>query len=136
MQWRRYLWGIGACPPSSFGNSVHSAAGASLPVKISKITKEKHVLNFHISRQKHAETHVNRLKQSWKQNKSRTEEERKNLCCAPRPHFLATPLAKDKFFKQLSGALQKIVQLHVPNFPDNNYVFCFQSFPVCYLVGF
>jgi len=63
-QWRRYLWGIGACAPSRFGNSVHSAAAASLIVKISKITEEKHVLNFHLSRQKHANTHVNRLKQS------------------------------------------------------------------------
>src|SRR6218665_589621 len=54
----------GTCPHSSFGNSVHSAASCSLTVKISKITKEKHVLHFPLSRQKHAETHVNRLKQS------------------------------------------------------------------------
>jgi len=32
--------------PSNFGNSVHSAASASLTVNISKITKEKHVLHF------------------------------------------------------------------------------------------
>jgi|SRR6218665_552216 len=63
-QWRRYLWGIGARAPSSFVNSVHSAAAASLTVKTSKITKEKHVLNFHLSREKHAKTHVCRLKQS------------------------------------------------------------------------
>ena len=45
-------------------NSVHSAAAAILTVKISKLTKEKHVLHFHLSCQKHAKTHVNRLKQS------------------------------------------------------------------------
>ena len=28
-QLRRYLWGIGARAPSSFGNAVHSAASAS-----------------------------------------------------------------------------------------------------------
>ena len=44
---------LGHVPPSSFRNSVHSAAAASLTVKISKITKEKHVLNYHLSRQKH-----------------------------------------------------------------------------------
>ena len=66
VQWRRYLWGIGARAPSSLGNSVHSAAAASLTVKISKITKEKHVLNCHLSRQKRAQTQENRLKQSWK----------------------------------------------------------------------
>jgi len=65
IQWRRYLWGIGArAPPLSFGNSVHSVAVASITLKISKITKEERVLNFHLSRQKHAKTHVNRLKQS------------------------------------------------------------------------
>ena len=53
----------GTCP-SSFGNSVHSAASASLTVKILKITKEKHVLHFRLSRQKHAKTHLNRLKLS------------------------------------------------------------------------
>jgi len=44
---------------------VHSAAVASLTVKISKITKGIHVLNFHLSRQKQAKTPVNRLKQPW-----------------------------------------------------------------------
>ena len=48
-RWRRYLWGIGARAPSSFGNSVHSATAASLTVKISKITKEGHVIYFHLS---------------------------------------------------------------------------------------
>jgi len=42
-QWRRYLWGIWARAPSSFENSVHSAAAASLTVQISKITKEKNM---------------------------------------------------------------------------------------------
>ena len=53
---------FGYVPHSSV---VHSAAAVSLPVKISKIrsTKEKHVLQFRPSRQKHAKTHVNRLKQ-------------------------------------------------------------------------
>src|SRR6218665_712401 len=53
----------GTCP-SSFGNSVHYTAADSLTVKISKITKEKHVLNLNLSRQKHAKTHENRLKLS------------------------------------------------------------------------
>ena len=43
---------------------MYSAAAASLTVKISKITKEKHVLDFRLSRQKYAKTHVNRLKHS------------------------------------------------------------------------
>ena len=70
-------------PPSSFGNSVHSVAAHSLTVKISKITKEKHALNFHISRQKHAKTDISRLKQSWKlePKKSRVGEERKKSYC-------------------------------------------------------
>ena len=58
-----------------------------LTVKISKITKEKQVLHFRLARQKHDKTHVNRLKQSRNQKKSRAEEERKNLCCAP--HFIS-----------------------------------------------
>ena len=74
--------GIGACAPSSLGNYVHSAASVSLTVKISKITKEKHVglglLHFRQYRQKHAKTHVSRLKQSLNPGK-----ERKNSCCAP-----------------------------------------------------
>jgi len=77
-----------------FGNSVHSADANSLPVKISKITKEKHVLHFRLSRQKHVITHVNRLKKSRNYTKSRAEEERKKSRCAPSPDFLATPLAK------------------------------------------
>ena len=69
-------------PPSSFGNSVHSAAAASLTVKISKITKEKHVLNFHVSHQKRSKTHVNRLKQTWnpKEFLGRRAEEKFKLC--------------------------------------------------------
>src|SRR6218665_2569828 len=51
---------LGHVTPSSFGNSVHYAAVASLTVKISKITKEIHVLNFHLSRQKQAKIHVNK----------------------------------------------------------------------------
>ena len=67
MQWHHNLWGIGACAPSSFENFVHTVAAANLTVKILKINKEKHVLNFHLSRQKHANTHVNRLKQPLNQ---------------------------------------------------------------------
>ena len=58
--------GTGARAPSNLGNSVHSASAASLTIRISKITKEKHVVQFRLSRQKHAKTHVNRLKQSQK----------------------------------------------------------------------
>ena len=58
------IWGIGARAPSSLDNSVHSVASAGLTVKMSKITKDKHVLHFRISRQKHAKTHENKLKQS------------------------------------------------------------------------
>jgi len=46
----------GTCPSSSFGSSVHSTAAANLAVKILKITEEKHVLHFRLSRQKHATT--------------------------------------------------------------------------------
>ena len=41
---------------------MHSAAAASLTVKNFKITKERHVLHFCLSRQKQAKTHVNRSK--------------------------------------------------------------------------
>ena len=85
-QWRRYQWGIGARAPSSVGNYVQSASVASLTIKISKITKEIHALNFHLSCQKHAKTNVNRLKQS------QAGEEQKNSCCALTSFFLATPL--------------------------------------------
>ena len=84
----------GTCPPpSSVGNSVHYAAAASLIVKISKITKEKQVLKFHLSRQKHAKPHVYILKQSWNpiEIPGRGREE-KCMLCTPSPHFLATPL--------------------------------------------
>jgi len=47
-------WGIGARAPSSLENSMHSAVSASLTAKISKITKEKHVLHFCLSQKKHA----------------------------------------------------------------------------------
>src|SRR6218665_2330172 len=73
----------GTYSSSSFFNSVNSAAAASLAVKISKISKGKHVLHFRLSPQKHAKTHVNRLKQSRNPKKSRTGEERKKSCCAP-----------------------------------------------------
>src|SRR6218665_1540731 len=81
----------GTCPPSSFENFVHSADVASLTVKISKITEEIHVLNFHLSRQK--EAHVNRLKQSWNQKEilGRGGEE-KIYAVPPSPHFLSMPL--------------------------------------------
>src|SRR6218665_2570674 len=88
---RHCLRNIVARAPSSFGNSVHSAAVANVTVKISKITKEIQVINFHLSRQKQAKTHVNRLKQSL--NPKETQDRGgKNSFCAPSPHFLATPL--------------------------------------------
>ena len=82
-------WEFGARAPSSLGNSVHFAAADSLTVKISKITKEMHVVNFHLSRKKHAKTHVNRLKQSWdpKEMKSRVDEERKKFIMCPLTSF-------------------------------------------------
>ena len=60
----------------------------NLTVNISKITKGKHVLHFRLSDQKHAKTHINRLRQS-------RAGVRKNSCGAPLPHFLAMPLGKD-----------------------------------------
>src|SRR6218665_315015 len=92
-QWRRYLWGIGARSPSNFGNSMHTTAAANLTVQILKINKEKHVLNFHLSRQKHANTHVNRLKQPLNQKEipGRGGEEKVHAV-PPSPHILATPL--------------------------------------------
>src|SRR6218665_1384804 len=39
---------LGHVPPSGFGNAAHSAAAASLTVKVLKITKEKHILHFSI----------------------------------------------------------------------------------------
>ena len=49
---------IGTRTPLKFWETIN------LTAKISKITKEKHVLHFRLSRQKHAKTHVDRLKQS------------------------------------------------------------------------
>jgi len=71
---------------------VHSAAVASLTVNISKITKEIHVLNFHLSRQTQAKTHVNRFKQSWNPKEIPGRGGEKNHTVPPSPHFLATPL--------------------------------------------
>ena|SRR6218665_2532438 len=87
-QWRRYLWGIGARSPSNFGNSMHTTAAANLTVQILKINKEKHVLNFHLSRQKHSNTHVNRLKQPLNQKEipGRGGEERVH---AVPPHLIS-----------------------------------------------
>src|SRR6218665_2865668 len=83
----------GTCPSSSFENSVYSASAVNLTVKISKITKERQVLQFRLSRQKHAKTHVKRLKQSWnpKEIPGRGGEEKFTLCSSS-PNFLATPL--------------------------------------------
>src|SRR6218665_1115665 len=79
---------MGARAPSSFGNSAHSAAFACLTVKVSKITKEKHVLHFCLSRQKHAKTHVARLKQYRNPKEILGMEERKNSFCVP-PHLIS-----------------------------------------------
>ena len=46
---------MGHVPPHVL-QTVYFAAAASLIVKISKITKEEHVIHFRISPQKHAET--------------------------------------------------------------------------------
>ena len=83
----------GTCPSSCFGSSVHSTASANLAVKILKITEEKHVLHFRLSRQKHATTYENRLKQSVNPKKIPGREgDEKFILCSPSPHFLATPL--------------------------------------------
>jgi len=77
----------GTCPPSSiFASSVHSAAAASLTVKISKITK-KQVLHFRLSRQKHVKTHVNRLKQS--RNPKKIPEGRRGKIHVVSPHLIS-----------------------------------------------
>jgi len=76
-------WGTCDVSPSSFGNSVHTAAAANLTVKISKINKEKHVLNFHLSRQKHGNSHVNRLKQPLNQKEIPGRGERKKFMRCP-----------------------------------------------------
>src|SRR6218665_493378 len=77
---------------SNVTNSAHPLAAASSTVSISKITKEKHVLNFRISRQKHAKTHVKTVSKLRK-IPGRGEEETFMLC--PSPHFLVTPLVKN-----------------------------------------
>ena len=45
-QWRRKLRGTGARAPSSFGNSVHSAAAASLTVKNLENYQRKTCITF------------------------------------------------------------------------------------------
>jgi len=52
------------------------------------MTKEKHILHFHLSRQKHDKTHVNRLKQSRnpKEIQCRGEEEKFMLFA---PHLIS-----------------------------------------------
>ena len=64
----------------------------NLTVKISKISKEKHVLHFRLFRQKHAKTHVNRLKYPQNLKNPGQKKRRKILVMPPSPHFLATPL--------------------------------------------
>src|SRR6218665_588076 len=63
-----------------------------LNCEILKIAKEKPVLHFRLSCKKHAKTHVNRLKQFRNPKNPGQMGRGKNLCCAPSPHFLATPL--------------------------------------------
>src|SRR6218665_446468 len=69
---------LGHMPPSSFGNSVYSAAAASLAVKTLKIAKEKHVLHFCISPQKHAKIVMERNRNPGQGRSGKT-------CCAPSP---------------------------------------------------
>src|SRR6218665_3184317 len=74
----------GTCPSSSFGSSVHSTAVVSLAVKISKITKEKHVLHFRLFLQKHGTTDKNRLKQYLNPKETPGKEgDGKFILCSP-----------------------------------------------------
>ena len=73
---------LGHVPPSSFGNSVYSAAAASLTVRNLKITKEEHVFQFRISSQKHTKT----------VSEPKRKEDEKFMLCFPSPPFLVTPL--------------------------------------------
>jgi len=77
---------------------VHSAAVASLTVTISKINKEKHVLHFRLSRQKHAKAQVGpkqiKTVSEHKKFPGRGGEEKFMLCPPHPPHFLATSLNK------------------------------------------
>src|SRR6218665_2302205 len=70
-------------PP--FSSSVTYFMDGPLTIKIPKITKEKHVFNFRLSRQKHSKTHVNRLKQPWIQKKSSAGKEREQILAVPLP---------------------------------------------------
>ena len=49
---------LGHMPPIEFWKTIN------LTAKISKITREKHVLHFRLSCHKNAKTRINRLKQS------------------------------------------------------------------------
>ena len=75
---------LGHVPPRVLEILCILQLAASLTANISKITKEKHVLHFRLSCQKHAKTQVNRLKQSPNYNKSRAGEE-KFLLYPPSP---------------------------------------------------
>ena len=89
-QWRRLIWSISA--PSSFGNSVPSTAAISLTVKISKITKEKHILYFHLSHQNHAKNPRKQIRTVYELKSPGQRRRRKIHVLPPSPHFLATPL--------------------------------------------
>ena len=59
----------------------------SLTVQISKIAKEKHVLHFHLFRQKHAKTHVSRLKQSRTSKRNPGKKRREKILLCPLASF-------------------------------------------------
>src|SRR6218665_1347775 len=79
-------WGM--CPTSSFGNCVHSAAAASLTVKISKITKEKHVLQFRLSHKRHAKTRIKQIKTVSELEKNPGQWRREKIHVVP-PHLIS-----------------------------------------------
>src|SRR6218665_1387494 len=60
----------------------------SLTVKISKITKEKHVLHFRLFHPQHVKTQVNRVKQSRNPREIPGRGGEEKSCCAP-PHLIS-----------------------------------------------
>src|SRR6218665_4077391 len=113
---------MGHCPPLSFGNSVHCAASARLTVKISKSVKEKHVLHFYLSRQKHSKTHINRLKQSQNQKKIQGKGgEEKFMSCPPHliswgHHWAASQLTGNRWLRGNKFLVENIVRVGLVGF--------------------
>src|SRR6218665_2678236 len=84
---------LGHVPPLEFCKFCAFCSCCQLKCKDFENYQRKHVLNFHLSRQKHAKTHVNRLKRSCNPRDipGRGGEETIHAV-PPSPHFLATPL--------------------------------------------